>query len=177
MSSARAETTVASIFGDHMVLQRDMATPVWGRAKPGQKVILTFAGQTRETAADKDGRWLLRLGPMPADKKGQELRIEGDATVVLKDVLIGDVWLCSGQSNMAYPYELMQKNLKTKLEPAAMPLLRMFGGEVRQSMVPLESLGRAKWHVCNQPGGSAVAYFFGSEIVRLFRATAQLGEI
>lgn len=90
----------SSIFSDHMVLQRDMPVPVWGTASPGQKVRVEFAGQEKSSITDEKGAWRVELAPLDASKVGRELVISGNEKVVLSDVLVGEVWICSGQSNM-----------------------------------------------------------------------------
>lgn len=92
----------ASLFCDHMVLQREQVVPVWGQASPQEQITLTFAGQTQTTQADERGKWMVRLDPLPAAKEGQEMIISGKTQVVISDVLVGEVWICSGQSNMQY---------------------------------------------------------------------------
>ena len=89
---------VGAPFGDHMVLQRDRPVPVWGTADAGEKVRVAFAGQAKETVADANGRWRVNLEPMPASEEGRTLTA-GNAA--FRDVLVGEVWLCSGQSNMS----------------------------------------------------------------------------
>jgi len=96
-----AKPFVHSLFGDHMVLQRDMKAPIWGWAKPGEKVTVEMAGKSGTAAADKDGRWEVRLGPFEAGGP-HTLKISGPQAVTIQDVLVGDVWLCSGQSNMEW---------------------------------------------------------------------------
>ena len=93
---------VHPLFSDHLVLQRDVKVPVWGWATPGIKVTVTFAGQSKTAVAKANGRWMVRLSPMPASGAPRPLTIagEGGQTVTVQDVLVGDVWLCSGQSNM-----------------------------------------------------------------------------
>ena len=95
-----ANVKPANVFTDNMVLQRGKVVPVWGTADAGEEVKVSFAGQTVTTKADEGGRWEARLQPLDASKENRALTIEGKNTVELKDVLVGDVWLCSGQSNM-----------------------------------------------------------------------------
>ena len=98
-----AELRFAKIFADHCVLQRDMPVPVWGWAEPDAKVTVTFAGQTTTTTADASSKWLIRLQPMKASAQSRELTVTSvDKKVTLKDVLVGEVWLASGQSNMGF---------------------------------------------------------------------------
>ena len=95
--SASAAVKFASPFGDGMVLQRGKPVAVWGTADAGEKVNVTFAGQSASATAGADGRWLVRLAPMEASAEGRVLKANDDE---VKDVLVGEVWLCSGQSNM-----------------------------------------------------------------------------
>ncbi len=101
-ASARADVKLASIFGDSMVLQCDMAIPVWGWADPGEEVTVTLGDQTKSVKADDDGRWQVKLDALKANAEGQTLTVTGANTIELKDVLIGEVWICSGQSNMEW---------------------------------------------------------------------------
>ncbi|MBQ6009305.1 MAG: 9-O-acetylesterase, partial [Kiritimatiellae bacterium] len=96
--SASAAVKFASPFGDGMVLQRGKPVAVWGTADAGEKVDVTFAGQSASATAGADGRWLVRLAPMEASAEGRVLKANG---AEVKDVLVGEVWLCSGQSNMS----------------------------------------------------------------------------
>ncbi|MBL9219708.1 MAG: hypothetical protein JNG82_14565 [Opitutaceae bacterium] len=114
----RAELTLAPVFTDHMVLQRDQPLPVWGRAVPGEPVTVEFAGETQTVRAGADGGWLARLGPQAANAAPRVLRISTAGAVrELTDVLVGEVWLCAGQSNMEWP---LAKALRAETEiPAA----------------------------------------------------------
>ncbi|MDP7051575.1 MAG: sialate O-acetylesterase, partial [Verrucomicrobiota bacterium] len=98
----KAEVKLPSIFGNHMVLQRDHANPIWGWAAPGEKVTVSIAGQSHVTSTGKDGEWRVKLRPLKVNAKGQTLTIKGSNTITLADVLVGEVWICSGQSNMAW---------------------------------------------------------------------------
>ena len=101
---ASAEVRLAGIFADHMILQREKPIQIWGWADKGEKVRVGFAGQAAETSAAGDGAWTVTLKPLKASKEGKRLRVEsGDQSIVINDVLIGDVWHASGQSNMAWP--------------------------------------------------------------------------
>jgi len=94
---AQAKVVPAAVFGNHMVLQREMAVPVWGTADAGEAIKVTFAGQVLETTADAKGEWMVKLQPLATSVTPQDLTIND---IVIKDVLVGEVWLCSGQSNM-----------------------------------------------------------------------------
>jgi len=97
---AMAEVKVDRMFSDHMVLQQDMPVPVWGTAAPGEKVTVTFGGQSKQAEADKDGKWLVRLDALKLGKPGT-MTVRGSNSVTFTDVLVGEVWVGSGQSNMA----------------------------------------------------------------------------
>jgi sialate O-acetylesterase len=101
--SALADVEPSTMFSDHMVLQRGMPVPVWGKARPREEVTVLFGGIEAKTTANKSGRWKLELPPMKASAEGREMVIKGaNNTLVLQDVLVGEVWICAGQSNMQY---------------------------------------------------------------------------
>lgn len=95
------ELRFAGVFGDHMVVQRDRPLRIWGSAPPAQRVAVQFGTHTANTQADAEGRWAVTLPALPAEATGRDLAATTDRTVVVRDVVVGDVWLCSGQSNMA----------------------------------------------------------------------------
>jgi len=124
----QAGIKASPIFSDNMVLQRGMSVPVWGTAEAGEEVVVKFAGQSKTTKADKDGRWSVKLDSMKACAKAQSMTV-GETT--FKDVLIGDVWVGSGQSNMAGGaggYARRDEGLKKIIEAAPYPLLRLCRG-------------------------------------------------
>src|SRR2546430_913280 len=93
----RAEVRLPAILSDHMVLQQQMPVPVWGWAEPGEQVTVTFERQKQSAKADDKGNWQVKLSPLTASETPAELTIAGKNTITLKDVLVGEVWLCSGQ--------------------------------------------------------------------------------
>ncbi len=102
-TAAAAELRLPNIFGDGMVLQRAKPVRVWGWAGRGERVTVRFAGETASATADADGRWTLELGALEASAEGRELVVTaGGDTRTLRDILVGDVWLCGGQSNMEW---------------------------------------------------------------------------
>ena len=113
--SARAEWIVPGLFTDEAVLQRDAAVPVWGWAAPGEIVTVTFGDQRRQATADRAGRWQVTLDPMPASAEGRTLTIKGakGAETVCRNVVVGEVWLCSGQSNMEWSMQILANNDRT----------------------------------------------------------------
>ena len=99
--STSAEIVLPNVFTEGMVLQRDLPVPIWGTADPGEAVTVQFAGQTHTTIADENGKWLTQLHPLITSSEGRTLTVTGSNKLNLNDVLVGEVWLCSGQSNMA----------------------------------------------------------------------------
>lgn len=159
----------ASLFCDQMVLQRDVPVAVWGTAQPGDKVSIRFAEQTKETQADAKGAWRVMLDPMPASAQGRELTLsqKGGETVVIKDVLVGEVWLASGQSNMGMGLG-GALNGKAEVAAANFPNLRFFSVPTRASHTP-EATTPGSWMPVSPDVAaqlSGVAYFFSREIHR-----------
>lgn len=110
-ANSRAQVVLPKVLGNNMVLQRNAPVPVWGTALPGEKVTIKFNKQIKTTVTDVSGNWLVKLDPMPASAKPTMLIISGTNTIKLENILVGEVWLCSGQSNMQYE---MRKNSKVK---------------------------------------------------------------
>ena len=101
-SAVHAELKLPAIISDHMVLQQKQSNPIWGWDTPGTKVTVTFAGQKRSAEAGADGRWTVKLDPVSVSAKPRVLKIAGSQTREIQDVLVGEVWMCSGQSNMGF---------------------------------------------------------------------------
>ncbi len=163
--SARAALTLPAIFKDHMVLQRNQPIPVWGWAEAGQEINVSFAGQTKISKADKEGHWKVVLDPLPASKDPGILRVSGQSTVVVKDVLVGEVWLCSGQSNMAMTVKGVA-DAEKEMAAADFPLIRMFFVQSFTATTPQEQC-KGVWQGCSPrtvSNFSAAAYFFGREL-------------
>jgi len=158
-----------------MVLQRDRPVPIWGTANVGEKVSVKFGNQNKTIVADALGKWEIRLDPMPASTDPRELDITGSNSIKLTNILVGEVWLCSGQSNMAYE---MRKNSKVKkadtstnnspvdeLERAHNLQIRIFLVTQKNLQKP-DSLHRG-WSVAEDSAlraFSAVAYFFAKNL-------------
>ncbi len=103
MGCLHAELKIPAIIGDHMVLQQKQADPIWGWDTPGSTITVTFGHQTQSAVAGPDGKWLVKLDPVPANDQPQSLKIsDGSQSLEIKDVLVGEVWMCSGQSNMGF---------------------------------------------------------------------------
>src|ERR1039458_3889206 len=161
----------AALFGDHMVLQGGMPVPVWGTAGAGEQVTVLLNGQRREVAADAAGKWMVRLADL---KPGgpYEMTIAGANTITIQDVLVGEVWLGSGQSNMAFTVSKKAASYaglvdeEKEIAAANYPKLRMFTGKNLKSYEPQADL-QGQWLVCTPetvPGFSAVAYLFGRNL-------------
>jgi sialate O-acetylesterase len=127
LPAVRADVTLPPILSSHMVLQRDMAVPIWGTAKPGEKVVVKFRDQELATEAGKDGKWAVKLAALKAGGP-DKLTVSGANTLTLDDVLVGEVWIGSGQSNMAGPansYAKGDPGLTKLLEVAPYPQVRL----------------------------------------------------
>lgn len=160
----RADVKLPAMFTDHAVLQRDMPVPVWGSADPGEEITVTIAGQTHKTKADDKGEWRVTLEPL---KVGDPLTVvaEGKNRVARKDILVGEVWLCSGQSNMEWPLG-MTNDGDLEVAAANHPDIRIVRVKEPGSQTPVEDF-KGEWKVCTPkdiPGFSAVGYYFGREL-------------
>ncbi len=160
------ELKLAGVFSDHMVLQRDQPVPVWGWMSPGGHIRLSLAGQSGEATADASGSWLYRFAPISAGGP-HELEVSaGGEQIVIDDILIGDVWLCSGQSNMDWPLE---RSLEGENEVAAAmhDRIRLFKVKKSARPEPRIDLENERWMICtpeNARSITAVGYFFAREL-------------
>ncbi len=164
-----ADLKLPALFSDHMVLQRDKAVAVWGWADADEEISVEFAGQKKTAKADASGKWSLRLDPLTASAESRKLTATGkaDRKAEVSDVLVGDVWLGSGQSNMAMGVSRSMDFEKEKAA-ASYPLIRHFKEE-SGSATAVQAQAKGKWLACtpdNVGGFSATLYFFGREIHR-----------
>jgi len=171
-----AAVKLASPFTSHMVLQRDMKVPVWGTADPGETVTVAFAGQKISTQADADGNWRVHFKPLKASAESRTLTVTGSHTaqpITLDDVVVGEVWLASGQSNMDFSMSKKVKyfagvtNEDQEIAAANYPLIRMFTGRDTKVYEPQSTVASAGWLVCSTntvPGFSAVGYLFARNL-------------
>jgi len=173
---ASAGLQMTGLFGDNMVLQQGIKAPVWGLADPGAKVVVEFAGQRLETAADQEGRWKVALEPLQASAEPREMTIaSGKDTMTIKGVLVGEVWLDSGQSNMELPMSGVQ-NAAAETAAANYPLVRFFNVPKVPAGAPLDRCGGA-WAVCSpQTVGAtaALGYFFVRDIHKTMKVPVGL---
>ena len=166
LTSLQAAVTLASPFTDHAVLQRGIEIPVWGSAAAGEKVTVTFDGQNNSVTTGADGRWLVKLASHLAGGP-YDLNIAGTNTITLTDVLVGEVWICSGQSNMEWTVK-QSRDAEQEITAANFPKLRHFAVEKKVSEQPVSTCG-GTWTVCSpQTVGNytAVGYFFGRKLVQ-----------
>jgi sialate O-acetylesterase len=164
----------AALFSDHMVLQSGMQVPIWGTAAPGEKVTVKFHGQTKSETTSADGKWMVRLaklksgGPFTMTIAGKN----GSAPITIDDVLVGEVWLGSGQSNMVFnvsntghrPYGLLDE--KQEIAAANYPQVRLFTVPDRKSLTPLTDV-KGVWKVCSPEtvaDFSAIGYLFARDL-------------
>jgi len=201
--SARAELKVPAIFADNMVLQRNALLPVWGTASPGDEVYVTFEQKTadgkreegKSVIAGKDGKWMVKIGPYPPGGEPGTLSIKGtekkDApkgeknSVAFKNVLIGEVWVCSGQSNMQWEMYRSTLDPEANIKEAKFPAIRLFhvprqaqptpqsdiAVPARKAVPPAVNID-ARWVECspeNIRDFSAVAYFFGRSLYQQYK--------
>lgn len=170
------------VFRDHMVIQRDVAVPIHGRSQPGAEVTVTIAGQRHRATADQNGEWRVTLNPMPADAVGQTLTVtSGEQALTLSDVLVGEVWLCAGQSNMAWPLERTPRGADEAEASHSLKTLRLFdpqqlveGGSKPWPVEQVRSLSAESFYqydgwtpVDEKSAGrfSAIGYYFGKKLV------------
>ncbi|SCW74091.1 sialate O-acetylesterase [Mucilaginibacter sp. NFR10] len=172
---AGAQVVLPKVLGNNMVLQRNAPVPVWGTASPGEKVTVKFNKQTKTTVADAAGKWMVKLDAMPASVIPTTLTISGKNTIQLQNILVGEVWLCSGQSNMQYE---MRKNSKVKkpdtstsnspvdeLDRAHNPQIRIFLVTQKNMLKPDST--HSGWSVAEDSAlraFSAAGYFFAKNL-------------
>jgi sialate O-acetylesterase len=166
--AARADVKLPAIFSDHMVLQQDSTLPVWGHADAGEKITVTFGPSQGSTTAGADGKWRVDLPAVPAGTAAGTLVVAGKTTVTINDVLVGDVWLCSGQSNMAFG---LAGTLDWQAQSAqfADDQIRLFHVPGTVAFAPRDDV-KGVWTVCaldkagHPPAGTAVGYFFAKNL-------------
>jgi sialate O-acetylesterase len=160
-ANAVADVRLPGLISDHMLLQRDVPARIFGRADPGEAVSVTFRSQTARTVADALGRWEVWLQPL-APGPAAEMTIRGTNTITIADVLVGDVWVGSGQSNMQWTVG-QSDNAAAEIAAAKHPGVRLFYVPRKPSPVPVDDV-EARWVVCSpETVGqfSAVLYYFG----------------
>jgi sialate O-acetylesterase len=167
MSHATAALSLGPLFKDGAVLQREMPVPVWGKAAAGEEVTVEFVGQKKSAVADDEGRWMVRFEPLEASADGRDMIAIGSAgeEIRIRDVVVGEVWLCSGQSNMEWDLR-RSSNPAQEIEAAKFPLLREFSVARVNSEELQENVGGGWMRAegSQVAAFSAVAYHFGREL-------------
>ena len=158
----RADVKLPGIFGDHMVVQRSMKIPVWGWADSGEKVTVKVLQQEQAATADDKGKWRVVLDPVASDAP-ITITVSGKNSITLSDVLVGEVWLCSGQSNMERRVDQVANATET-IAAANHPQIRLFVVDHANELEPRDDIKGGSWMICTPesiPHFSAVAYTFG----------------
>lgn len=173
-SNVLADVKLPSIIGDNMVLQADMKDPIWGWADPGESVKVSIDGQVKQTKAAKDGKWMVKLNPIKAGGP-YDMTITGKNTIDLTNILIGEVWVGSGQSNMQFAVK-QGKDPNQELENARYPEMRLFNVERTIAEKPAADVN-GRWEICKPDTVakfSAVLYFFGRDLHRQLKTPVGL---
>ncbi|WP_425398506.1 sialate O-acetylesterase [Aeoliella sp.] len=164
-SPTSADLRLPSVFSNHMVLQRDMAAPVWGWAEPGAEVAVVFGDQTKTTTADDQGKWQVALDPLSVGEPRSLVVESKDDRLEVTDVLVGDVWICSGQSNMEWSIS-RSRNRELEVLGEGNPNIRLLTVTGEGVQTPADDFDGA-WEEC-KPGSlrdfSAVGYYFGKRL-------------
>ncbi|MDC0937242.1 sialate O-acetylesterase [Pirellulales bacterium] len=163
--SSRGDVSVPNIFSDHMVLQQGQQNKVWGKASPDEKVTVRIGEQSHEVVADNDGLWSVMLDPLSAGGP-HALVVSGSNEIRIEDVLVGEVWICSGQSNMEWPVSRCFDADLVKAG-ATTPNIRMINYPNQGTQEPVWSHDKVAWKVCSPESVasfSGVGYFFGRQL-------------
>lgn len=168
LGSLQAQIRLPKLISDGMILQRDAPLILWGWASPGESIALTLAGKTYKTKTSTQGDWKIQIPAHAADGKAHKISIKGKNQIILKDVYFGDVWLCSGQSNMVHQLDIHDVTYAQDIEEANFPLIRQFlVPTIGRLQGPAKDLTGGSWQKAigeNVRPFSAVAYFFAREI-------------
>ncbi|MFC2124263.1 sialate O-acetylesterase [Bacteroidota bacterium] len=167
---AQEQFRVAKVFGDNMVLQRNANVAVWGWDNVDQEIILKIGNTTTQSVAGEDGKWMARL---PSFKAGgpYAMEIEGSSSITFENILFGDVWLASGQSNMEWSLGSGVVNGEKEISSADYPEIRQIKIPNEVGYRPREDISRGEWRVCSSEtvrGFSAVAYFFARHLYQKY---------
>lgn len=163
--SASAAIQLPKVLGDNMVLQRNARIPIWGWASKGETVKIKFADKKYSAKTGENGKWIIYMDPMSAGGP-YEMVISGSNKITLKNILIGEVWVCSGQSNMEWP-TININNAREEMANASFPNIRLFSVPKKVSSLPKEDLDGGEWMECNSANVanfSAVGFLFGRNL-------------
>ncbi len=160
-----ADVKLPAIIGSNMVLQRDMPLPIWGWAEAGEEISVSIAGQTQKTTAGADGKWNVKLSALKVSDQPLTMTVKGKNSLELTNILVGEVWLASGQSNMQWSVN-SSMNPKEEIKAANYPKLRLFSAKITSQRQPQKDT-EGKWSECTPATAthfSAVGYFFGRHL-------------
>jgi len=162
-----ADVKLPAVLSDNMVIQQDKPIPVWGWADPGEAITVTLEGQKVTGTADDKGNFLVKLNPIKAaaDAKPIEMTVAGKNSITIKNILAGEVWVCSGQSNMGYTFSAAH-NASVEGPKADKPTIRLFKVPLKTALTPQKDV-QGKWELCTPESVknfTAVGYFFGRDI-------------
>lgn len=163
-SLLHADVRLPALFTDHAVLQRDQELTVWGWADSGENVVVTLGTSKSQTTADGVGCWSLKLAPQSVSREPLTMVVEGRNRIEVRDILLGDVWLCSGQSNMEFP--LGACDASEDIQAASFPLIRQFGVELNFAQAPQKDV-KGQWATCSpqtSTGFTAIGFYFARRI-------------
>jgi len=161
----RADVKLPTVLDSHMVIQRDQPVRVWGWADAGEQVSVTLGNETQQATAAADGSWMVELKAQKADGQPRQITVKGNNELLLDDVLVGEVWIGSGQSNMEWQLANTH-GAPEAIASANFPQIRLYHVPKIQEKAPAKDIN-AKWKVCtpeNVPAFSAVLYYFGKEL-------------
>jgi len=163
-----ADVKLPAVIGDNMVLQRDKKVSIWGWAMPGEEVMagVSWHGMRWAVTADEDGKWMFKMNP-PKAGGPYEMTISGKNIIKIKNIMVGEVWVCSGQSNMQMSVQ-GSANAKEEISSAKYPNIRLFSVTRKVATEP-QSDCEGSWSMCSPEtvgGFSAVGYFFGRELYK-----------
>lgn len=162
---AAGDISLPAVFGDHMVLQRDLPVPVWGKADPGEQVEVAFGGRTSSAITGEDGRWRIDLEPFEASAESRTMSVRGKNRIEIRDVLVGEVWICGGQSNMEWSVAQSSDPAAEKAT-AERPTIRLIKAPHVTANQPQDDI-TASWTVCSPEtvgGFTAVGYAFARDL-------------
>ena len=160
--SLYADVSLPHVFADNMVLQQGQKVPVWGWAGNGEKVTVSFGEQHKYGTANERGEWMIELDPLDVNRKGRDMTVNGNNMILVKNILVGEVWLCSGQSNMDWALRQFPSS-KSAIPLAEYPQVRLLIVEHDSTVRPAQDF-EGQWEICNPStveNFSAVGYFFG----------------
>ncbi len=166
-STAHAEVKLPALFSDHLVLQRDKPVAIWGTADAGEEVTVKFADQSKKATASKDGAWKVTLDPLKTSSTPAELTVKGKNEIKLADILVGEVWICSGQSNMELPVSRVN-NAQAEADAAKFPNIRHIAVKKAVADEPQKDITTDGWKTATNPTDvltfTAAGYFFAREL-------------